>query len=82
MRLEVQIAGQGDDPGDPSDVWPEERERVTVGTLEVTAIDDDADDSIVYDPVRVLDGVEPSSDPALLYRPAVYTLSHDRRTGS
>lgn len=82
MRLEVQVAGDGDDPDDPSFIWPEERERVTVGTLEVTAIDDDADDSIVYDPMLVIDGVEPSGDPALRYRPAVYTLSHARRTGS
>ena len=82
MRLEVQIAAGDDDPHDPSDVWPEDRERVTVGTLEVTSIDDDADDGIVYDPMRLTDGIEPSDDPALLYRPAVYSLSHARRTGS
>ena len=44
MELEVQIAGEGDDPHDPSDVWLADRERVRIGTLEVTAIDDDADD--------------------------------------
>lgn len=82
MRLEVQIAGPGDDPNDPSDQWPDERERVTVGTLEVTAIDDDADDGIVFDPMRLVDGIEPSNDPVLRYRPAVYTLSHERRTGT
>jgi catalase len=78
--LEVQIAGEGDDPDDPSSVWPDERERVIVGTLEVTAIDREADDNIVMDPVRVVDGIEPSGDPALLYRPPVYDLSHTRRT--
>jgi catalase len=82
MRLEVQIAGPDDNPHDPSNWWPDDRERVTVGTLEVTAIDDDADDGIVYDPMRLTDGIEPSEDPALLYRPAVYSLSHARRTGS
>jgi catalase len=82
MRLEVQIAGPGDDPHDPSSNWPDDRERVTVGTLEVTTIDDNADDGIVYDPMRLTDGIEPSDDPALLYRPAVYSLSHARRTGS
>jgi catalase len=79
-ELEVQIAGEGDDPNDPSSVWPDERERVIVGTLEVTAIDPEADDGIVMDPVRVVDGIEPSEDPALLYRPPVYDLSHTRRT--
>lgn len=82
MELEVQIAGEGDDPDDPSSVWPEDRERVVVGTLEVTAIDPDADDGIVFDPVRVVDGIEPSNDPVLRYRPDVYTLSHARRTGA
>jgi catalase len=78
--LAVQIAGEGDDPHDPSSVWPEERERVIVGTLEVTGIDPDADDGIVMDPVRLVDGIEASGDPALLYRPPVYDLSHTRRT--
>ena len=82
MRLEVQIAGPDDDPHDPSSDWREDGERVTVGTLEVTAVDDQADDGIVYDPMRLTDGIEPSNDPALHYRPAVYSLSHARRTGS
>jgi catalase len=82
MRLEVQIAAPGDDPHDPSSEWPEDRPRVTVGTLEVTAVDDDADDGIVYDPMRLVDGIEASDDPALRFRPAVYTLSHARRTGA
>jgi catalase len=38
MRLELQIAGEGDDPDDPSDEWPETRERVTAGTLEGDSI--------------------------------------------
>jgi catalase len=82
MRLEIQIAGPGDDPHDPSSKWPDDRRRVTVGTLEVTAVDDDADDGIVYDPMRLVDGIEPSDDPVLRYRPAAYSLSHARRTGS
>ena len=82
MRLEVQIAADDDNPHDPSSDWPETRERVTVGTLEVTAIDDEADDGIVFDPMRLTDGIEASDDPALHYRPAVYSLSHAHRTGS
>ncbi len=80
MKLELQIAGEDDDPHDPSNVWPKERERVVVGTLEVTAIDNDADDGIVFDPMRLTDGIEASNDPALRYRPPVYTISHERRT--
>lgn len=82
MDLEVQIAGDGDNPHDPSDEWPDDRQRVTVGTLEVTAVDDDADDGIIYDPMRLTDGIEPSDDPVLRYRPDVYGLSYARRTTS
>ena len=28
FELEVQIASSGDDPNDPSAVWPQERERI------------------------------------------------------
>ena len=54
----MQIAGDGDNPHDPSDEWPDDRQRVTVGTLEVTAVDDNADDGIIFDPMRLTDGIE------------------------
>ena len=82
MALEVQIADESDNPHDPSDEWPDDRQRVTVGTLEVTAVDDDADDGIIFDPMRLTDGIEPSEDPVLHYRPDVYGLSYARRAGS
>ena len=80
MLLELQIAGDGDDPDDPSDEWPPSRDRVVAGALEVTAIDAGADDGIVFDPTRVTDGIEPSADPVLHYRPRVYDLSVRRRS--
>ena len=80
MELEVQIAAEDDNPDDPSDEWPAERERIVVGTLEVTGVDADADDGIVFDPMRLVDGIEPSGDPVLHYRPPVYSLSHAERT--
>jgi catalase len=81
MDLEIQIASGDDNPNDPSDEWPDDRERVIVGTLEVTGVDADADDGIVFDPMRLVDGIEPSGDPVLNYRPPVYSLSHAERTG-
>jgi catalase len=81
LELEVQIAGPGDDPNDPSAVWPEGRERVVVGTLEVTAPSDEGDD-FVFDPTRVTDGIEPSDDPVLRFRPRAYAVSHARRTAA
>jgi catalase len=44
FELEVQIADSGDDPNDPSAVCPQERERVVVGILEVTAPTEEGDD--------------------------------------
>ena len=82
MDLEVQIANDDDNPHDPSDEWPDDRQRVTVGTLEVTAVEDDADDGIIYDPMRLTDGIEPSDDPVLHFRSPVYGLSYSRRTSS
>jgi catalase len=77
--LEVQIAGSGDDPDDPSSVWPEDRERILVGTLEVTEPCEEGDD-FVFDPTRVTDGIELSDDPVLRFRPRAYSISHERRT--
>ena len=71
FTLEAQIAAPGDDPDDPSREWPGDRERVTVGTLELDAIapDPEADGGIfVFDPTRVTDGIELSDDPVLLFR--------------
>ena len=82
MELEVQVAGDGDDPHDPSSIWPDDRERLVVGTLEVSAIDPDADAGIVFDPMRLTDGIDPSDDPVLRFRPAVYSISHERRTSA
>jgi catalase len=79
MDLEVQIAGSGDDLNDPSAVWPQERERVVVGTLEVTAPTEEGDD-FVFDPTRLTDGIETSDDPVLAFRRRAYEISHERRT--
>ena len=81
MTLEAQVAAEGDNPDDPSNEWPSTRDRVTLGTLEITAIDEGADDAIIYDPARTVDGVGLSKDPVLNYRPAVYGLSFGERTG-
>jgi catalase len=82
MNLEVQVAGDGDHPDDPSEEWPDDRQRLVVGTLEVTAVDDDADDGIIFDPMKLTDGIEPSDDPVLHFRSPVYGLSYSRRTNS
>jgi catalase len=82
FTLEAQIAGPDDDPDDPSVQWPRERERVPVGTLEITAVVDDPETDgkiVVFDPMRLTDGIEATQDPVLRFRPRAYSESADRR---
>ncbi len=82
--LDLQVAEPGDDVDDPSSHWPDERRRVDAGVLELTevAADPEEDGSIVvFDPMRLTDGIEPTGDPVLNYRPAAYSVSAERRSG-
>jgi catalase len=84
FTLELQVAGPGDEVDDPTSVWPDERDRVNAGTLEVTGLETGREtgaDVVVFDPVRVTDGIELSNDPILNYRSPAYSVSVERRTG-
>ena len=79
----VQIAGPKDSTVDPSAPW-QSTGTVTVGTLEITGLDTErerGDDIVVFDPMRVTDGIEPSDDPVLHFRTLVYSASVKLRTG-
>src|SRR5687767_14301269 len=85
FELEVAIAQEGDDPDDPTEPWPDDRERVVVGTLRVEALDRTRErdgDVLVFDPTRVTDGIELSADPILHVRPDAYAVSVERRSGA
>jgi catalase len=84
FALEVQIAAPGDTVDDPTSAWPNDRERVVLGTLELTGLDTEretGDDVLVFDPSRVTDGIELSDDPVLRFRPSAYRDSVSARTG-
>ena len=84
FELLLQIAAEGDPIDDPTAVWPEDRELVVAGRLEITEIVDDpeSDDHIeVFDPIRVVDGIELSDDPILHARARAYSVSAYRRLG-
>ncbi len=84
FKLGAQIAAEGDPIDDPTVAWPEERERVELGRLEITglAFDRERDgDVLVFDPTRVIDGIECSNDPILHARPHAYEESVFRRAG-
>jgi catalase len=84
FALQLQVAGPGDKVDDPTAVWPAERETVTAGTLELTALEtgrEQGGDVLVFDPVRVTGGIELSEDPILKYRSPAYSVSVERRSG-
>lgn len=81
FTLQVSVAGSGDDPHDPTSVWKKAR-TFDAGTLEVTGPADDPEAGggiVVFDPTRVVDGIELSDDPILRYRAEAYSESANRR---
>ncbi len=77
------ILGEPGDPvDDPSAFWPEERKSVTMGTLAITALEDDATcDAGIFDPTNVVDGIEgPANDTVFPMRSPAYAVSFGRRT--
>lgn len=84
FALSAALAEEGDVTDDPTAAWPEQRERVTLGRLEVTAPAMDRErgnDVLVFDPTRVTDGIECSDDPILHFRSVAYAESVFRRSG-
>jgi catalase len=79
--VRLQVAGEGDDPHSAVSVWRHPRELLA-GTIEVTGelADEEADGPVVFDPTRVVDGIELPDDPILRYRPAAYAESIRRRS--
>ncbi|MBN1529717.1 MAG: catalase family peroxidase [Thermoleophilaceae bacterium] len=85
FRMLVVIAEDGDPVDDPTVEWPAERRRVEVGRLELTGPETGREkdgDVLVFDPVRVTDGIETSDDPILHFRSRAYRVSVGRRTAA
>ncbi|BBX60836.1 hypothetical protein MSAS_00100 [Mycobacterium saskatchewanense] len=85
MRFDfvVEIAGPNDSTIDPSAAW-RGSEKVVVGNFEITGLDTEREhgnDIVVFDPMRVTDGIEASDDPVLRFRTLAYSASVKLRTG-
>jgi catalase len=82
FHVKAQLAGVGDVVDDATIHWPADRPVVTLGSLTLTAkVVDDAEEQrkIIFDPIPRVDGIEPSADPLLELRAAVYLMSGRRR---
>ncbi len=85
FSLEAQVARKDDAVDDPTVVWPDDREVVGLGQLDVTAIAHDrevSDDILVFDPTRVPGGITLTDDKILRARPGAYSVSVARRTAT
>ena len=82
FTLAVQLADDADVVNDATVHWPSDREIRELGTVELTTpVTDDAAQQkhVIFDPIPRLAGIEPSDDPLLELRAAVYLISGRKR---
>jgi catalase len=82
FRIAAQLANDGDVTDDATIHWPEDRKVMDLGTITLTkpvADNEHEQKHIIFDPIPRVDGIDPSEDPLLELRAAVYLLSGRRR---
>jgi catalase len=82
FRILAQLANDGDTVDDATIHWPEDRTVLDLGTITLTEpVPDNAQEQkhIIFDPIPRVDGIDPSEDPLLELRAAIYLLSGRRR---
>jgi len=82
FQVLAQLANDGDEANDATAHWPEDRPLARLGQIVLTApVENDAVEQkkIIFDPIPRVDGIEPSDDPLLELRAAIYLLSGRRR---
>jgi catalase len=80
----VLTVGTADDSIDPTVPWPDERQTIDAGTLTLTGAETERVGNardINFDPLVLPVGIEPSDDPILSTRSAVYAASYRARSG-
>jgi catalase len=80
--IRVQVAEGSDIVDDATIHWPADRPLIHFGTIVLTAKasdDQQQQKQIIFDPIPRVDGIEPSADPLLELRAAIYLLSGRRR---
>ncbi|HEY0796769.1 MAG TPA: catalase family peroxidase [Acidisarcina sp.] len=82
LRVLVQLAEPGDIVDDATIHWPSDRTQFELGTIALHGpVPNDAHEqkNIIFDPIPRVDGIDPSNDPLLELRAALYLLSGRRR---
>lgn len=76
--IQVQVADESDIVDDATIHWPEDRRLVPFGSIVLMAKapdDEQQQKRIIFDPIPRVEGIEPSEDPLLELRAAIYLLS-------
>ena len=82
FRVCAQVADAGDITEDATVRWPDSRQVIELGTIELDKLvqgDEKEQKHIIYDPVPRVKGIEPSGDPLLELRASVYLISGKER---
>lgn len=83
FKLMAQLANKGDNVNDPTAVWPAANKVVELGTISLNqAVGDQVAEQkkILYNPVSLPAGIEPSDDPILAMRFPAYAVSYGQRS--
>ncbi|NKZ12880.1 catalase family peroxidase [Mycolicibacterium septicum DSM 44393] len=83
-RLLVTMGEPEDDVRDATIAWPADRRTIDTGTVVLDSIATESAGNardVNFDPMVLPDGIEPSEDPLLPARSAVYAASFRRRAG-
>jgi catalase len=82
FKLLAQLAEEGDITDDATVHWPEDRKLAELGSVKVESIVENNDKEqkyIIADPIPRIQGIEPSDDPLLELRAAIYLISGRQR---
>ena len=84
FKLLAQIAEEGDPTDDATKHWPDERKQIDLGIVKLNKImpEDESKKEqkrIIFDTIPRVNGIEPSADPLLDMRAAVYLITGKER---
>jgi len=82
IKLLAQVAEAGDKTDDITVHWPADRKKVELGTIKLESLAEHSDaeqKATIFDPIPRVDGIEPSDDPILEFRAALYLISGRER---
>lgn len=82
FRIKAQLANDGDVTDDATVHWPDDRQVIDLGLLDLSEFVPDSaaeQQRVIFDPIPRVDGIEPSADPLLELRSAIYLISGRKR---